>query len=116
MFFSCCFDISRGYVQAEKSVPFCAACFCFEDLKEQEKKKNKNPTKKVCATLEPETTPLSNYSFILSWANIGSGVVASVNIASISIVYADTLKSEIVLKVSEKQWNGIYLGGYVSQR
>lgn len=99
-----------------KSVPFCAACFCFEDLKEQEKKKNKNPTKKVCATLEPETTPLSNYSFILSWANIGSGVVASVNIASISIVYADTLKSEIVLKVSEKQWNGIYLGGFVSQR
>lgn len=43
-------------------------------------------------------------------------MVASVNIASISIVYADTLKSEIVLKVSEKQWNGIYLGGYVSQR
>lgn len=46
MFFSCCFDISRGYVQAEKSVPFCAACFCFEDLKEQEKKKTKTQQRK----------------------------------------------------------------------
>lgn len=66
--------------------------------------------------LEPKTTPLSNYSFILFWTNIESGVVASVGIASIHTVYTDTLKSEIVLKVSEKQWNSIYLGGFVSRR
>lgn len=53
--------------------------------------------------LEPKTTPLLNYSFILFWTNIESGVVASVGIASIHTVYTDTLKSEIVLKVSEKQ-------------
>lgn len=106
----------QGVCAGREVCAILCSLFLFWRSKRAGKKKNKNPTKKVCATLEPETTPLSNYSFILSWANIGSGVVASVNIASIRIVYADTLKSEIVLKVSEKQWNGIYLGGFVSQR
>lgn len=50
MFFICCCAISRGYVQAEKSLTFafCVAHLCFEGQREQEK------TKVFVATLEPK--------------------------------------------------------------
>lgn len=57
MFFICCFAISGGYMQAEKSMTFtfCVACLCFEELIEQEKTK-------AFATLEPKTMQIIPFS------------------------------------------------------
>lgn len=88
MFFS--FDISRGYVQAEKSTPFtfCAAYFCFEGLIEQEKKKYL-----LHWSLKQLLYQIIPFSFSVS---IESGLVACIIIVLVCPVYTDIRKSEIV--------------------